>query len=162
MTVTLPPESPSDEDFIRRLILEIVAEELGASVWPEPMRSHLLGIQYTARGQAHCAKNPGAASHVIRADGVNAGWAVVDTMPHEVRLMEIMVLPEMRGRGIGTAAIEEILSSAAGARKPVRLNVNVMNRRAIRLYERRGFRGTERNAVQYLMECGGERPGAAA
>jgi ribosomal protein S18 acetylase RimI-like enzyme len=154
VTVTLRPESPSDEDFIRRLILQTVAEELGASAWPEPMRTHLLGVQYTARRQSHRTNQPEAASHVIQADGVDAGWAVVNTMPHEVRLAEIMVLPEMRGWGIGTAAIHEILSTAAGAGKPVRLNVNVMNHGAIRLYERVGFRKIERNEVQYLMQHG--------
>jgi ribosomal protein S18 acetylase RimI-like enzyme len=153
VTVTLRPESPSDEDFIRRLILQTIAEELGASAWPEPMRSHLLGVQHTARRQSHRANNPEAASHVIQADGVDAGWAVLNTMPHEVRLAEIMILPEMRRRGIGTAAIDEILSTAARAGKPVRLNVNVTNHGAIRLYERLGFRQIEQNAVQYLMEC---------
>ena len=152
MTVILRPESSSDEDFIRRLILETVAEELGASAWPEPMRSHLLGVQYTARRQAHRRSFRESANCVIQAHGVDAGWAVVNTMPHEIRLVEIMVLPEMRGNGIGTATIRQILSVAANAGKPVRLNVNVTNHGAIRLYERLGFRKTEWNDVQYLME----------
>ncbi len=154
MTITLRPESPADEDFIRHLILQTVAEELGADAWPEPMRGHLLGMQVEARRQSRRTNNPEAVSHVIQADGVDAGWAVVSAMPHEVRLVEIMVLPERRGGGIGTAAIHKILSTAASAGKPVRLNVNVMNYAAIRLYERMGFRMIERNEVQYLMERG--------
>jgi ribosomal protein S18 acetylase RimI-like enzyme len=90
----------------------------------------------------------------MQADGVPVGWALVNTMPHEVRVVEIMVLPERRGRGIGTAAFDEILSTAASARKPVRLNVNILNQRAIRLYERLGFRKVDQDAVQYLMEFG--------
>jgi ribosomal protein S18 acetylase RimI-like enzyme len=156
VTVNLRPESVADEPFIRRLIMETVAEELGAAAWPEPMRNHLLGIQYAARRQAHLA-NPAAASHVIQADGtdsirVDAGWAVVNRMPHEVRLVEIMLLPEMRGKGIGTAVIHEVLASAAAAGKPLRLNVNMMNQGAIRFYERLGFLKTAQDAVQYLME----------
>jgi ribosomal protein S18 acetylase RimI-like enzyme len=152
--VNLRPESPADEALVRRLILETVAEELGASAWPEPMRGHLLGIQYTARRHSHCANHPAAASHVIQADGVAVGWALVNTMPHEVRIVEIMILPEWRGSGIGTAVLNEILFTAARARKPVRLNVNVMNQRAIRLYARLGFRKIAQDAVQYLMESG--------
>ena len=151
MTVTLRLESPQDEPFIRRLILETVAEELGASAWPEPMRSHLLGVQYTARRHMD---HPEAVSHVIQAEGVDAGWTLVNTMPHEVRLIEIMIAPELRGRGIATAVIDEILTTAASAGKPVRLNVNVMNQGAIRLYERLGFRKIDQDAVQYLMERG--------
>jgi ribosomal protein S18 acetylase RimI-like enzyme len=154
VTITLRPESPSDEDFIRRLILQTVAEELGADAWPEPMRGHLLGMQVDARRQSRRANFPDAASKVIEADGRDAGWVVVMTMPHEIRLVEIMVAADFRGRGIGSAAIGEVLAAAASAGKPVRLNVNVMNYGAIRLYERLGFRMIERNAVQYLMEHG--------
>jgi ribosomal protein S18 acetylase RimI-like enzyme len=38
------------------------------------------------------------------------------------------------------------------ARLPVRLHVNILNRGAVRLYERLGFRTIEDDEVQYLME----------
>ena len=154
VTLALRPESSSDEDFIRRLILETVAEELGASAWPEPMRGHLLGMQYMARRQSHRANFPHAASAVIEADGRDAGWIVVMTMRHEVRLVEIMVAAEFRGQGIGSAAIGEVLASAQSAGTPVRLHVNVTNSGAIRLYERLGFRRIGGDEVQHLMERG--------
>jgi ribosomal protein S18 acetylase RimI-like enzyme len=106
----------------------------------------------SAFGSGKIANDPEATGHLIHADGVDAGWALVNSMPHEVRVVEIMVLPEKRGSGIGTAAINEILSRAAGTGKPVRLNVNVTNHGAIRLYERLGFRKIGQDAVQYLME----------
>jgi ribosomal protein S18 acetylase RimI-like enzyme len=152
VTVNLRPESPSDQDFIRRLILQTVAEELGADAWPEPMRGHLLGIQFEARRQSHRAIYPDAASEVIEADGRDAGWIVVMTMPHEVRLVEIMVAAEFRRQGIGSAAIGEVLASAQSAGTPVRLNVNVTNGGAIRLYERLGFRRIDGDEVQQVME----------
>jgi len=49
MTVSLRLECPSDETFLRHLIIEGLAGELGASGWPAPVRSHLLDMQYTAR-----------------------------------------------------------------------------------------------------------------
>jgi ribosomal protein S18 acetylase RimI-like enzyme len=147
MTIKLRPESPQDEPFIRRVLLETIAAELGASEWPEPMRSHLLGIQYTGRRHAE------AAGKVIEADGVDAGWVLVNTTPDEMRLVEIMIVPELRGRGIGTATLGEILSTSAALEKPVRLNVNKMNHGAIRLYERMGFRKIGGDEVQYLMEA---------
>jgi ribosomal protein S18 acetylase RimI-like enzyme len=153
MIVTLRPESPQDELFLRGLIHATIAGELGASQWPEPMRSHLLSVQYTARRQLHRANFPEAASYVVDADGADAGWTVVTTMPHEIQLVEIMVLPELRGKGIGTAAIRQVLATAAAAGKPVRLNVNVTNRAAIGLYQRLGFRRIEGDEVQHIMEC---------
>jgi ribosomal protein S18 acetylase RimI-like enzyme len=154
MTVSLRSESPEDDAFLRRLILESVAEELGAAAWPEPMRSHLLGVQCAGRRQSRRVDFPDAASYVIQADGENAGWLVVASMPEEMHIVDFMILPQMRGRGLGTAAIRKILSTAADAGKPVRLSVNPMNRGAIRLYERLGFRKIGQDEVQHFMEHG--------
>ena len=150
MNVTLRPESSADQAFLRRLIVETVTLELGAEAWPEPMRSHLIGIQYTARLHSRRVEYPGAVSHIVQADGADAGWAVVHTTQDEVRLVDIMVLPELRGKGIGAAAIAQICATAAD--RPVRLEVNLMNSGARRLYERFGFRVTGQDDVQYLME----------
>jgi ribosomal protein S18 acetylase RimI-like enzyme len=152
MTITLRPGTSQDETFFRRLILETIGIELGASAWPEPMRSHLLSIQYEGRRRSYRAGYPETESSVIQVDGEDAGWVAVAALPNQVHLAEIMVLPELRGRGIGTAAIRGILATARDAGKPVRLNVNAMNLAAIRLYERLGFRRIDGDEVQHLME----------
>jgi ribosomal protein S18 acetylase RimI-like enzyme len=152
MRIARRRETPRDEAFLRRLIVDTVAHELGADAWPEPMRGHLLGIQFEGRRQSQRANYPDAVSEVIEVDGQNAGWIVVVTMPHEVRLVEIMVAAEFRGQGIGSAAIGEVLAAAESAGKPVLLNVNVMNSRAIRLYERLGFRRIGGDEVQHSMQ----------
>jgi ribosomal protein S18 acetylase RimI-like enzyme len=151
--VILRPECSRDEAFIRDLILETIAGELGASAWPEPMRSHLLGVQYAGRRQSFRLNFPEAASYVIEAGGMDAGWAVVTEMPQEVFLVEIMVSPECRNRGIGSAVIRQLVAEAAAHRKPIRLTVNAMNSAAIRLYERLGFHCTGGDEVRCLMEC---------
>jgi ribosomal protein S18 acetylase RimI-like enzyme len=149
MKVLLRPESAGDEPFLRRLILDTIADELGASAWPEPMRSHLLEIQYKGRRPVSSA----AVSYVVEADGADAGWMVAITTPHEVRVVEIMVQAKLRGKGIGAAAMRGILEGAAAAGKPVRLNVNATNQAAIRFYERLGFRRAGGDEVQHVMEC---------
>lgn len=152
MRIARRRETPRDETFLRRLIVDTVARELGADAWPEPMRGHLLGIQFDSRRQSLRVNYPDAASEVIEADGRDAGWIVVVTLPHEVRLAEIMVAEEFRGQGIGTAVIGEVLAAAESAGKPVRLQVNATNFAAIRLYERLGFRRIDGDEVQHLME----------
>jgi len=151
MIVSSRPETAEDEPFLRRLIMQTITEQLMASSWPEPMREHLLGIQYTARRAAH-ADLPGRESRIISVDGEDVGWLVVADLEDEVRLVEIMVLSEHRGKGIGSASIDEVLAAAARAGKPARLNVDVLNSRAIALYQRLGFARIGDNEVQQVME----------
>jgi ribosomal protein S18 acetylase RimI-like enzyme len=152
LTVILRPEEPADEAFLRRLIMECASVELGAAAWPEPMRSHLLGIQHSSRRSSVRNNFPGAESQVIVANGHSAGWLVVAPLSQETRLVEIVISAELRGKGIGSRVIREILSMADQQDKPVRLSVNAANRAAIRLYERLGFQVFEAGELQLSME----------
>jgi ribosomal-protein-alanine N-acetyltransferase len=76
--------------------------------------------------------------------GFCAFWLVVD----EIHINNVAVLPELRGRGIGTGLMTRVFDEAArlGARRAT-LEVRASNEGARRLYERLGFcaAGTRRN-----------------
>jgi GNAT superfamily N-acetyltransferase len=151
MTVTTRPEDPSaDEPFFRRLILENLMLELGAAHWPQPMRDQLLEMQYTGRRHTarHC--HPDGDSRIILVDGAPAGWVFTANLEDFVWLSEILVLPELRGKGVGSAVLRDVIAAAAGV--PVRLNVSAFNAGAVRLYERHGFRRVGGDEAQHLME----------
>ncbi len=151
MTVSLRPENAADEAFLHRLVTEFSAEQLGAAAWPEPFRTRLLDMQYFARRDVIRTDYPNAASSIVTVDGADAGWLVTARLENEVRVIDILLLPEYRGRGAGTAVIRQVIEAAGGL--PVRLSVDANNRCAIRLYERLGFRRTGGDAVQHEMEC---------
>jgi ribosomal protein S18 acetylase RimI-like enzyme len=154
MSVELRRESPADDEvFLRRLVTETVALELGADRWPEPMRSHLLNLQYQNRRMGPRAGFPAGESHIILLDGAPAGWLFLANMDHEIHIVEIMVAPEWRSRGVGGEAIRQVFARASAAGKPVGLTVNVLNAGAIRLYERLGFRRVGGDEVQQEMEA---------
>jgi ribosomal protein S18 acetylase RimI-like enzyme len=146
-------QTAAEEDFVRRLILETVSRELGADQWPDPVRAHLLEIQYKGRIQGLRTRFPHGESRIIWLDGQPAGWLYVAELEDEVRLAEIMVLPEYRGKGLASTAIRQVLAGAASSARPVRLMVNVLNANAIRLYERLGFQRTGGTEVQHEMEA---------
>lgn len=152
VSVQLRPESALDEAFLRQLIMQSIALELRADLWPEPMRTQLLTMQYQARRTGHRAGFPEGQSHIITLDGEDAGWIFLAEMEHAIHVVEIMLLPELRGRGVGTQAMRYVLELAAQGGKPVTLTVNVLNEGAIRLYERLGFRRTGGTEVQHAME----------
>src|SRR4029453_19320278 len=119
MTLSSRPASPGDEPFVRRLIIETLTEQLQAASWPEPMRAHLLEIQYATRRQGVGAGSPAGESRIIVVNGQDGGWTLVSNPEHEIRLLEIIVLGEHRGTGIGTAAISGVLEAATRSGKPV-------------------------------------------
>ena len=156
MTVSTRLEAEADEPFLRRLIIAEVAENLMASSWPEAIRDNLLDMQYRARRNSIRANFPQAESLLVLLDGQNAGWLVVDgtegTQKDELRLVEILLLPDHRGKGVGSQLIRDLLLTAERAHLPLRLSVDVRNAAAIRLYERLGFRRIAGDEIRHFME----------
>jgi ribosomal protein S18 acetylase RimI-like enzyme len=145
-------ETPADEPFVRQLVLDTIAGELGADAWPEPLRGSILGLQYDTRRAAARAASGDIASQIIVADGEDAGWLLTADLADAIRIVEIMILPKRRGRGLGSTVIGSVLDRAARDGKAVRLVVSCTNARAIRLYERLGFRTIGSDTVQQEME----------
>jgi ribosomal protein S18 acetylase RimI-like enzyme len=153
MNVTLRSAVPQDEDFLRELIVQSITMDLGAQAWPESLRNQILEMQYIGRRNAYRANHPDAVSSVILVDGTNAGWVVVDASSDPIHLSEMIVLPELRGRGIATAVLRDILQTASATGQCVQLDVSSTNIVAIRLYERLGFRLVGGDPMHQRMEC---------
>ena len=69
-------------------------------------------------------------------DGIKVGYFHFDSNGQEAELDDLYILPEYRGKGFGTAAIQHCLENA---NKPVFLYVFSQNTGAIHLYEKMGF-----------------------
>jgi ribosomal protein S18 acetylase RimI-like enzyme len=63
----------------------------------------------------------------------------------------IELLPELQGRGIGSAVVRDLQAAAKTAGLPLRLQVLMTNPAAQRLYERLGFQVTDATATHHLM-----------
>jgi ribosomal protein S18 acetylase RimI-like enzyme len=69
----------------------------------------------------------------------------------EICIIDIALLPEFCGRGIGTMFIRELQAEAQSSNRPLRIHVERFNP-ARRLYERLGFREIEDKGVYLYME----------
>jgi hypothetical protein len=76
MRVSQRPSLPADEPFVRHLILKSAEEELMVAFGPEPMRSHLLETQYSARIQSLRSRFPSIEETIVVVDGTPAGWSL--------------------------------------------------------------------------------------
>lgn len=80
-------------------------------------------------------------STCILADGKRVGWfCLTPSDDGRMELDNFFVLPEYRGKGIGTAALNRCIAQTD---KPIFLYVFLKNTRAMALYARMGFRVIE-------------------
>ena len=82
------------------------------------------------------------------------GGLMLNRSASAVDLVEIQILPEHQGKGIGTAVVRKVIEDAARDCLPVTLSVVPANSRAKQLYERIGFRVTSVDAPFIHMRYG--------
>jgi ribosomal protein S18 acetylase RimI-like enzyme len=88
---------------------------------------------------------------VILENDAPIGRLYLHRRPEDLRIMDIALLPEHRGRGIGGLLIGELLDEARAAGHSVSIHVEIYNP-AMRLYERLGFKQIDTYGVYHLME----------
>ncbi|HEY8209240.1 MAG TPA: GNAT family N-acetyltransferase [Myxococcaceae bacterium] len=155
MIPALRPATPEDEAFLFALYASTRAEELEAWGLIGPQREAFLQMQFRAQQQHYRAQLPRADHQIVLVAGAPAGRLLVDRREDEIRLADIALLPEHRGRGLGTALLQALLAEAKAAARPVRLHV-LHGSRAAALYARMGFSTLAADGPYVLMEW---RPG---
>jgi ribosomal protein S18 acetylase RimI-like enzyme len=88
---------------------------------------------------------------VILCDDQPAGRLYVDRREKEIRIVDIALLPEFRGRGIGTSILQNLIAEAGTAGQTLTIHVEQHNP-AMRLYQRLGFRMIGEVGIYHLME----------
>ena len=149
--VTLRPALDADRTFLLELYGSTRQEELDRVVWGQGQREAFLSMQFLAQDAEFRRLSPDGSFDVIEVGGSPGGRLYVDRSPGELRIIDISLLPELRGRGIGTALVAGLQREAAAADAVVSLHVEVHNR-AARLYGRHGFVPQGEPGVYLRME----------
>lgn len=155
----LRPARAEDEAFLYRLYVSTRADEVAAwGLDPETL-GPLLRMQYAGQRGQYAAQFPAADHRIVLLDGRPAGRIYVDRSEERLLLIDVAVLPEHRGQGVGTTLVRSLLEEAAT--RPVDLSV-VRTNPARRLYERLGFAVVEQDAIYLRMRHAADpRTGAA-
>lgn len=149
--MSLRPVAPEDEPFLLRVYASTREEELAVTGWDEATTSAFLSQQFRAQSDHYLAHYEGATYDVIVVDGSPAGRLYLARWPEETRVIDIALLPEYRGRGIGEGLLRSLLGEAGAAGKSVSIHVEQQNR-AMGLYRRLGFEHVAVHGVYILME----------
>ncbi len=148
--VTLRPASDGDLEFLYRVYSSSRADEMAIVPWSDAQKGAFLRSQFELQHRHYHQHYPDARYDLVCEGGRTIGRYYVEPMKREIRIMDIALLPERRGRGIGTHLVQDVLDEAEQSRRFVSLHVEESNP-AMRLYQRMGFAPVDDVGIYKLM-----------
>jgi GNAT superfamily N-acetyltransferase len=149
--LALRPEVEADVPFLRRLYVSTRWEELAVTNWTEAQKLAFLESQFALQRHHYRTYYPSADWGILQHGSEQAGRLYVDRQADALLVVDVSLLPEWRGRGIGTAIVQAMCTEARDAGKAVTISVEKYNP-AQRLYRRLGFREASDHGVYWFME----------
>ncbi len=131
-------EDAADIPVLRRLYASVREEELRAVEWSEAQKQAFIDAQFDLQRQHYRAHYPGAEFLVVREAGEPIGRIYLHARTREIRLMDIVLLPSVRGRGLGSRMLTALIAEARREQQTITLHVEP-NNPARQWYERQGF-----------------------
>ena len=148
--VTLRPATDADYAFMRELYGDTRAEEMQQFPFSDEQKRAFLDQQFAAQYEHYRLHYPTCERNIVEKDGRPIGRLWLDEWRDQIRLVDIALMSEWRGSGVGTKLLRDVLARGAASGKPVSIHVEGFNP-ALRLYQRLGFEHVDTNGVYYLM-----------
>lgn len=119
--------------------------------WNQKQKEDFLNNQFWLQHNAYMKNYDNPLYLIIKYQKKDAGRLYLNIKEDELRIIDIAILPQARGVGIGTALLTNLLAQAEKDTKKISIHVEKQNR-ALSLYERLGFTCVEEGSVYNLME----------
>jgi len=149
--LTLRAQSSEDRKFLFALYASTRAVEMEQLDWSAQQKDEFLAMQFRAQTLHYDEYYPDAQLAIIELDAAPIGRLYVDRREREIEIIDIALVPSMRGRGIGKRLLAELLDEGRATARRVRIYVEHFNP-ARGLYDRLGFRQIGTNGVYHEME----------
>jgi ribosomal protein S18 acetylase RimI-like enzyme len=147
----LRPAGPGDAELLYRIYASTREDELAVVPWDASQKEAFLRMQFAAQHRYYHATFPDASYNLILSGEQVLGRLYVDRGETAWNVIDLALLPEHRGQGIGTKLLTLVLADAGAAAKPVRMHVEQFNP-ARRLYDRLGFNQIADKGVYLELE----------
>lgn len=157
-SVNCRPSATEDSEFLYQVYASTRFEELAPVPWSDQQKEGFLRQQFHAQDTHYRQHFPRAEYLVVEWQDQPIGRLYVDRSDQLLRIIDIALLPEYRGRGIGGGLMRQLLDEARASGKPVQIHVEV-NNPALRLYQRLGFARVEDMGVYYRLIWDASRAG---
>lgn len=150
-SITFRPETAEDKEFIYRLYATTREMEMNIVPWTAEQKDQFCRSQSDAQRAHYDKAYVGTEYTIILRDGEPIGRLYLHTVDGDFRVLDIALLPEHRGSGIGGMLMRDLMDQAAARGQVVSIHVEQFNP-AMHLYERLGFKPIEQYGVYLLME----------
>lgn len=148
---TLRPALAEDSALLRQIFAGTRAEEMALMPLPDAQKDQLLEMQFRAQDGQYRSTYPGACFDLVLLHGAVVGRLYVDRSASHIVLIDISLLPQYRGGGVGTQLLLGLRREAGATGRPVLLQVRRGNR-ALRLYHALGFTITGDSGAYFSMQ----------
>ena len=117
-------------------------------------QSPLVEMQFKAQLASYRAAYPHSVHQLIMWMGEAIGRIWVDYSATEIRLIDILIAPSHRNRGIGSHLIATLQNESRATQRPLKLSVYTDNVSAQRFYNSHAFKTTpsDKNLAHISME----------
>ena len=156
--ISCRPMADRDLAFVAALYASTRAEEVAQTGWPAAQQQAFLAQQHRAQHTHYRNAYPDAEWLILEREGESIGRLYLGEAGNRILLIDISLVAEARGAGLGSAILADLLDAAGAAGKSVSLHVERFNP-AQRLYRRLGFTLVRDNDIYLEMEW--SPPGAA-
>lgn len=150
------PIADADEPFLFALYASTRATEMALVDWGDAQKEQFLRQQFQAQQIHYQSYFPDGEHQIILRDGAAIGRIYLEQSPEKIHLLDIALLPEHRGQGLGDAMMRDLLEKAGAAGLPITLHVYRFDEQVLAWYQRLGFNTIGGSGLYYLMEW---RPG---
>lgn len=149
--LSLRTVTPADRELLFQIYASTREDELAVVPFNDQEKNAFLRMQFAARERSYAERFPAKDHCVVERAGVPLGYLWVDRRESELHLVDVALLPEYRGDGIGTELMTQLIAEARQRKVPFRLNVLAQGS-VRRFYERLGFTAVGAPSVYQLME----------
>ena len=145
----------ADHGFCRALFHLVRTDEMQAWAWDATLRAQLLDMQFASHEAQWRAGGQADERLVLAgADGAPIGRLILLRKADALHVADLSLLPDWRGRGIGSHLLRRLRDEAQAAGLPLRLFC-LHTSRALALYLRLGFRADGGDGVHLALTWDG-------
>lgn len=147
---TLRPMTDADLEFAYQVYASTRQAELAQTDWDAAQKDSFLRQQFTAQRRFYQEYYHSVTYQIIEHAGEAAGRLYTARWQNELCVMEIALLPQACGQGIGTHILQQLQREAEQRGVPLTIHVERFNP-ALRLYRRLGFELVEDRGVYLFL-----------